>query len=249
MGSVGLRIVALALLGAAFAAPACAADMAAAPSYYPPAPQPLAVYNWTGIYGGGNIGGGILSDTFAPLPPSTFASTEISPGGLIGGVQAGVNYEFTPWVIGAEVAWTASDITGSRSAGASGVLQSNPQWIGTVTGRIGYAADTLLIYVKGGGAEMHVDYNESGTPGSQSITTNRTGFTVGAGLEYALTENLSAKLEYDFYGFGTKNYPAFSVATTSLGPASVESELNALTVGLNYRFNWTTGPAERCPTC
>ena len=61
--------------------------------------------------------------------------------------------------------------------------------------------------------------------------------TVGAGIEFGLVENLSGKIEYDFYDFGSKNYN-FNAIT----PVSVRSNLHALTVGLNYKFNWSGGP-------
>ena len=75
------------------------------------------------------------------------------------------------------------------------------------------------------------------TAGTQVISDNRTGFTVGAGIEFRLVENLSGKIEYDFYDFGSKNYNFNSVT-----PVSVSSSLHTLTVGLNYRFNWSGGP-------
>ena len=75
------------------------------------------------------------------------------------------------------------------------------------------------------------------TGATQVLTDNRTGFTVGAGIELGLVENLSAKIEYDFYDFGTKNYN-FNFIT----PVTVNSNLHTIIVGLNYRFNWSGGP-------
>jgi outer membrane immunogenic protein len=57
-----------------------------------------------------------------------------------------------------------------------------------------------------------------------------------AGIEFGLVENLSGKIEYDFYGFGTKNH------NFGFTPVSVRSNLHTLIVGLNYRFNWSGGP-------
>ena len=95
-----------------------------------------------------------------------------------------------------------------------------------------------LFYVKGGGAWMNVRYgqalvNGGFTAGTQTVTDTRSGFTAGAGIEYGLTENFSARLEYDFYDFGTQTYNQF-VQT----PISIKSDMHALTFGLNYRFNW-----------
>ena len=66
---------------------------------------------------------------------------------------------------------------------------------------------------------------------------NRTGFTVGAGIEIGLVENISAKIEYDFYDFGSKNYNFASIT-----PVAVKSDLHTFIVGLNYKFNWSGGP-------
>ena len=89
---------------------------------------------------------------------------------------------------------------------------SHALWFAALTGRAGYAANDWLFYAKAGGAWLHVSYTEDllvgagVTSASQVISDNRTGFTAGAGIEFGLVENLSGKIEYDFYGFGTKNY-------------------------------------------
>jgi outer membrane immunogenic protein len=254
MRRLGPGLVALALAATAVAAPARAADMPApAPGYYPPvAYPPPALYDWTGIYFGGHVGGGLLEDhvsqSATAATTNLIGTTDVSAAGVIGGAQIGVNYEFARWVIGAEASWTDSDITGSGLAsvtgGVPGTTQeratSNPLWFATATGHIGYAANTLLFYVKGGGAWMDVNYTQdqlaiSANTFSQIIHDHRTGFTAGIGLEYGMTENLSAKLEYDFYDFGTKDYPF------TFTPVAIASNLNTLTVGLNYRFNWAGG--------
>jgi outer membrane immunogenic protein len=246
-------VVALALAVVCIGAPARAADMTLpASSYYPAAPLPPATYNWTGFYIGGNVGAGLLADTATPIGPGTqgaaggpLTNTNISPVGVIGGGQVGVNYEWAPWVVGAEVSWDSSNITGSANVqDADGLTQerttSNPQWIGTATGRFGWASNDLLFYVKGGAALMHVNYTQDllvpSVVATQSINDNRSGLTAGAGVEYAMTENLSARLEYDFFDFRTKNYPGFTVT-----PISVQSYLHTLTFGVNYRFNWAGG--------
>ena len=258
MRFVGPRLIGLALALAAMAitVPARAADLTPAPSYYPPVAMPPAIYNWTGIYGGGNVGAGLDDDLFSPIYGATIAETRLSSVGLIGGAQLGMNYQFRSWVIGPEASFTSSAITDSRlTSDGLEYLTTNPQWIGAVTGHIGYAADTLLFYAKGGGAWMHVVYtenpsnllNQTPPPASQTISDNRTGFTAGVGLEYGMTENLSAKLEYDFYDFGTRDYAAFS--TTGSAPVSINSQIHTLTVGLNYRFTFAPSGQRLCPTC
>jgi outer membrane immunogenic protein len=260
---------------ALMAAPAQAADMGVpSRSYYPPLPP--AIYDWTGVYLGPHVGGGMLVDSVSQngVSPGVFnlASTgNLRPAGVIGGLQGGANYEFTPWVVGIEGTWTDSAINGNTLIGCSACKVFIPEseslsqerftsqalWFAAVTGRFGYAANDWLFYGKAGGAWMHVRYTEDllsaglnvtttvppiqiapgTTVATQVLTDNRTGFTVGAGIEFGLVENLSGKIEYDFYDFGSKNYN-FNAIT----PVSVKSNLHTLTVGLNYRFNWSGGP-------
>jgi outer membrane immunogenic protein len=251
-------LVAFGIATAVPVAPAQAADIAVpGPSYYPKSIPPPAVYDWTGIYVGGHVGGGILIDSVSQNGVSTSAnatsllsSGNLRPAGVLGGAQIGANYEFVPWVIGVEGSWTDSTISGSTSIGCSlcpaTVVQerftSHALWFAALTGRAGYAANDWLFYAKAGGAWLHVSYTEDliaiggPTAATQVISDNRTGFTAGAGIEFGLVENLSGKIEYDFYGFGTKNY------NFGFTPVSVRSNLHTLTVGLNYRFNWSGGP-------
>jgi outer membrane immunogenic protein len=236
-------------------APAQGADIAVpGPSYYPKSIPPPAIYDWTGIYFGGHVGGGILTDSVSQNgfsgTTSLVGSAHLRPAGVIGGGQVGANYELAPWVVGVEGSWTESGIQGNTLIGVTTApasiaqerFTSNVLWFAAVTGRVGYAANDWLFYAKAGGAWMHVSYTEDliaiggPTAASQVLSDNRTGFTAGAGIEFGLVENLSGKIEYDFYGFGSKNY------NFNFTPVSVGSNLHTLTVGLNYRFNWSGGP-------
>jgi outer membrane immunogenic protein len=255
--------IAVALIGT----PALAADMAVpAPAYYPKS-LPPAIYDWTGIYVGGHIGGGMLVDSVSqngasPAGPNLVGSGNLRPAGVIGGAQVGANYEFVPWVVGIEGSWTDSGIQGNTLIACSSAcifnavpitqerFTSQAQWFAALTGRFGYAANDWLFYAKAGGAWMSARYTEDllaaavppatpagATAATQVITDNRTGFTVGVGIEFGLVENISAKIEYDFYDFGSKNYN-FNAIT----PVSVNSNLHTIIVGLNYKFNWSGGP-------
>jgi outer membrane immunogenic protein len=255
-------VVTLALAAMAFAAPARAADMAVPPSYNPPAAAlPPAMYNWTGLYGGGNVGGALLSDSISqatPAGPTIISATQTAhPAGIIGGGQLGANYQFNAWVVGIEGAWSATNLSGygigSAAGGGVGVTQerntSNPLWLAAVSGRVGYAANDWLFYAKGGGAWMHVQYIQDQiaagvTTVSQTLNVNRSGFVAGGGIEYGLTENLSARLEYDFYDFGTQTYNQFTAT-----PVNNTSYLHTLTFGLNYRFTPQPSGQRWCPTC
>ncbi len=132
--------------GAAFfalAAPALAADIPArtytkAPVYTPP----QAVYNWTGFYIGGHLGGAFAGNN----------SLEGSGGRFLGGVQGGFDYQFaTNWVVGAEAqySWLSNNNSSVVFPGSTLVTTNNNQ-LGSVTGRLGYTWGPALLYAKGG---------------------------------------------------------------------------------------------------
>jgi len=275
-----LGVLAGCIVAASLAATAArAADLPAPAAAYPPAAYHPPIYDWSGIYIGGHFGGAWMNDTVTTttttaLQPAGVA-TKVSPMGVLGGAQAGFNIEFAPVVIGFEGTWTATDVSGTQQTaaipgGLLGLFQQSTDstpWLATATGRIGYAANELLFYVKGGGAWMRADYTQSVTaaqlaacgncPGGvvsqQTLTDTRTGFVVGGGFEYGLNENLSIRVEYDYLGFGTKTYTfgnlGYSTVTAppitvngpfALGPfpVSVKSQMQMATVGVNYRFTW-----------
>jgi len=254
----GVVLALRAAVGVLAIAPARAADLPVAPaaarSYVP------AIYDWTGVYFGGQVGGGMLQDTVtatATVVETTGTQTRYSPFSVVGGGQVGLNFEMTPLVVGFEADWLASNISGSQNAPSivAGAVRStsSPHWYAMATGRIGYAADDMLFYAKGGAAFMNVKYDAAllAAPGGvvppgavtsiSSLTDNRAGFTVGAGFEYALNEALSLRGEYDFLDFGSKSY-TFPLTTPAgagvLAPFSISSNTHLFLAGFNYRFNW-----------
>jgi outer membrane immunogenic protein len=225
------------LLGAAavfaFAAPALAADLPARPYTKAPAyTAPQVVYNWTGFYVGGNIGGAFAGNN----------SLEGSGGRFMGGVQGGVDYQFAPnWVIGAEAQydWLANNNNNGGILFPGGTLVSgNTNQLGSVTGRFGYTWGPTLLYAKGGFAWRDgTGISVSNPAGPVAFTTDgshRDGYTVGAGLEYMFAPNWSAKAEYQYYNFGSTGFAAPPVL---VGTRFREDE-HTVKVGVNYRFGW-----------
>jgi outer membrane immunogenic protein len=221
----------------AFASSAMAADLPArtytkAPVYTPP----QAIYNWTGFYIGGHLGGAFAGNN----------SLTGSDGRFLGGVQGGFDYQFaTNWVIGAEAqySWLTSSSSGVLFPGGSFVTSKNDQ-LGSVTGRFGYTWGPALLYAKGGYAwrdNPNVGVSVGGTP--VAFTTDgahQNGWTVGAGLEYMFAPNWSAKAEYQYYNFGNTTFTS--------GPADVvgsrlRDDEHTVKVGVNYRFGWG-GPVQ-----
>ena len=119
--------------------------------------------------------------------------------------------------------------------------------LATLTGRLGVDLDRTLLYVKGGGAWMHESSTISNvtlpplvTAFSSTISNDRTGWTLGMGIEYAFAMHWSAKLEYDYMDFGTKRYN-FPVASTLVPGITFTNwdlvdRLSAVKAGVNYHF-------------
>lgn len=193
--------------------------------YEQPAPRPamVQIYNWTGPYigiaGGGAWGRGSVS------------GVNISHnGGIIGGT-VGYNWQASQVVFGVEgdLSWVGSQ--GRRTAGVCVSCDIENTWLGTVRGRLGYAADRFLPYLTGGLAFGNVRTDGGTTaPGASST---RTGWTLGGGVEVALSANWTAKAEYLYVDLGS-----FSCGTNCPGPVpnSVSLKNNIVRAGINYRF-------------
>jgi outer membrane immunogenic protein len=205
-----LSTAAMALV--AVTAPALAADMAARPYTKAPAYTPAPIYDWTGFYIGGHVGGAFRGNSNNVLGGS-------SDGTFMGGVQAGYDYQFAPsWVFGVEANYSFLD---TRSSFAN-------RGLGSVTGRLGYTWGPSMLYVKGGYA-----WADSRFTNGFSGNGGRDGYTVGGGLEYLFTQNWSGKIEYQYYDFGTMNF----TAPLTFVPGSFRNDEHTIKAGLNYRFN------------
>src|SRR6202167_6783084 len=159
-----LGTVALVALGATV--PALAADLPARTAPYNKAPAYVApIYNWTGFYIGGHIGGAFAGNN----------SLTGSDGRFLGGIQGGADYQFsTNWVIGVEAqySWLASNNNGVLFPGGT-LVTSNSDQLGSVTGRLGYAWGPTLLYAKGGYAwrdNNNIGVTLAGVP--QAFTTD-----------------------------------------------------------------------------
>ena len=211
-----------------------AADLPVRPVPAPVAPVVYAppVYNWSGFYIGGNVGGGFADSSWSD--PFGEANNKFSKDGFIGGGQIGANVQFNWVVLGVEGDFDWTGLKGSGSDSAGNTINTNTQWTSTVTGRVGAAFDRLLVYGKGGVAFANDESSISGTGLSASTTFTRTGWTAGAGLEYALAQNWTAKIEYDFLGFGSET---LDFGPTNL-PTNPSASLNVQEVkaGINFKF-------------
>ena len=233
LGTVGL--VALGLT----AVPALAADMAVKAA--PPVPYVSPMYNWSGFYIGINGGWGSSRNRYEWTGPGLFALGygADATGGTIGG-QIGYNWQAGSWVFGLEAQGNWADLSKSFHGPIDDPwsVGSKVGAIGMFTGRIGYAANNALFYVKGGAAvaknEAWAAYNNVNFA---EASNTRWGGTVGVGLEYGFTPNWSFGVEYMHAWLGNNDYAfACTGCTNNWTNLHATQDLDLVTLRLNYRF-------------
>jgi outer membrane immunogenic protein len=232
-----LAVLAAAGLALGVVQTASAADIAR-PVYK--APPPVMVgYNWTGFYAGihGGYGWGELSG----LGGSS------DQNGWFGGGQIGWNWQGagSPWVFGIEVDSAWANLEQDVTVGGGGLVAnafSELNYFGTARMRLGYAVDRALIYATGGLAwgtnEIGVTVAGPGFVVGTSSSNTHVGYSVGGGVEWALMDNWTAKVEYLYLDLGSESYFGGPAA----GGFDADVSAHTVKVGLNYRFGYGKGP-------
>ena len=216
-----------------------------APATYVPVPVPI--FSWTGVYIGVN-GGYAFGDSSWTSPGGSAASCPFScatgnfstDGFLVGGTIGG-NYQWGQFVLGVEADGDWANLTGTSSSAAGGCAfagcTTQSDWLATVRGRAGYAWDRVLFYGTGGAAFGNLEAAAGVLPFSSST---QTGWTAGAGVEFAFTPNLTGKVEYLYVNLGNQSCPAVSCAAIIPGvggvPTTVSLTENIVRAGINYKF-------------
>ena len=204
-----------------------AAHAADLPSRFAPAPAPVVaavpVFTWTGFYVGVNAGyGWNTNDDDVVINGTAFEVDD--EGGFVGGGQIGYNYQIGSFVVGLETDIQYADIGGDTALPGLDSNDDDNNWFGTVRGRAGYAFDRALIYATGGLA-----YGKISNGFSNSDDTN-VGWTLGAGVEYAFTNNLTAKVEGLYVNLEQDDDDVPNISGKD------ETEFGVIRAGLNYKF-------------
>lgn len=216
--------------------------------------------DWTGFHGGLNMG--LAGNEFAYPFEASISTTavdgeaDLTSSGFVGGAQFGYDRQLSnKWVVGVEADLNASDVEGRVSVGgdaAGGVtgeleadVGSEVDYFGTLRGRLGYAYSAdLMPYVTAGWAygDVNSEYNVAVTSGgapvfaaSDSLSSNQDGWTVGAGLEYRLSDSLTFKTEYLYVDLGSYNLIDIS-GGGDFATVDVDTKFHVARVGVNYRF-------------
>lgn len=219
------------------------------------------IHDWTGYYAGVNggyrwgktteLGGSdnMISSFLEPLGARTLGG---NPKGFVGGAQLGFNKQSGNLVYGLEIDLDGGDLSTSDSKSrVLGILRTASAsqklgWFGTLRGRLGYTpVDRLLIFATAGLAAGRAEVSGSmlsnnciaGTCVSGSSSVTKTGWAIGGGLEYAVTKNWSAKLEYLYFDLGHAGFA--QVGNSVINPLAGEAALRSSVAraGINYKFN------------
>ncbi len=230
---------ALALFAGLLAAGTAVAADKASPRLLPPAPALPALYSWTGVYLGAQAGYSwgqertVFSDTLARA--FNGAAFRQSSDTALGGAQAGFNYQTGSLVFGVEGDLEALDA--KETLVAPGIAaRIRRDWQASVRGRAGFALDRFMIYATGGAAFTDVEFAvlDPATGLAERATQSKTGWTAGAGVNFAYTDNLILGAEYRYTDFGT-------VSGTTRGPllgltVRHEPTTHALRASVAYKF-------------
>lgn len=201
-------VIALAFAGIAGTTVASAADLPSRSTAYAPSYSP-SLSNWQGFYVGAHLGGG-----FGSVGP-------VDTSGILAGLQGGYNHQIDRFVIGGEADITWSDISNSGFT-----EKARNDWLGTIRGRAGYSFGNVLAYGTVGVAFANAKYSNV-----FGVTENTvSGWTIGAGAEMMVTNNISLRAEYLRYQLGNTDYPIAG------GIGKVDNNINVIRAGASYKF-------------
>ncbi|HZR73202.1 TonB-dependent receptor domain-containing protein [Bradyrhizobium sp.] len=205
--------------------------------------------DWTGVYIGGDGGYGWNSADSVPSDAMgvPLASHVYGVRGPLAGTFVGGNYQFNRLLVGVEGDWQWSNLTGNNQQlaplGAAGVSPGGPFTVSTtikdyasIRGRLGVAFDRWLLFGTGGWAWGNPAMSYAPL-GSAPLATNggnmSSGWTVGAGLEYALTDHVLGRIEYRYTDLAT---PGFVNAAANLANAGQRGAISDTRLGFAYKF-------------
>ena len=201
---------------------------------------PAYAFSWTGVYVGAHAG--LMTGNTQGRPDfggdpleQLFATDYDMNGGLFGG-QIGYNYQIGSAVFGIEASYSGSTAQGDGQSALIFTSRRELDWLATVTGRAGYAMGKSLVYVKGGVAwgDVNSDVEILGIPFLSGSETH-VGWTAGIGFEHAITNNITARIEYAHIDLGSEDH-ALKVNGFKVLDSQVDAEFDSVTIGINYKF-------------
>jgi outer membrane immunogenic protein len=235
-----LTAVSLGVLG--LMSPALGADL---PAYTKAPALATPLYDWSGFYvgvfGGGGFGNHNLTNALGNAGFANFTLNYESTGAIAGG-EVGYNAQSGNYLVGVEADgfWSGikgSDVGAFNAGNAAAIDATNLRKGATVRARGGITVDRLLLFFTGGWA--YGDFLHTNTDpvfGIDQFSTHRSGLTAGAGIAYALTNNVIGKFEYRYYDFGAYTRAGNPLTPNGQLPYTVNNTYSVVTLGLDFKF-------------
>ncbi len=190
--------------------------------------------SWTGLYVGAQAGYAWGEDDTANTVALDWDG-EHDIDGATGGVFAGYNYQKDKWVFGVELDAELSNVEGSDTTWFFGdSINAEITSRASARVRVGYTYDRALLYVTGGLAIANIDTTYIDGGASDNYDQTKSGWTLGAGVDYALTQNWAARLEYRYTDLGR----VFNLTTNTDGCCGMNNDIteHAVRIGVAYKF-------------
>jgi outer membrane immunogenic protein len=206
---------------------ASAADLSR-PMYTKAPPVAPYAFSWTGFYVGPNIGGKWAhTDDTLNVGGASLGLGSTTDSTVIGGGQIGYNWQMGQWVVGLEGDIDAQHWSTTRLL-LGGTFTADSHWEASIRGRIGYTWDRVLLYATGGAAFTQLNVGTNIGAGLVSDDQTIVGGTVGGGIEYAVTNNISLGVEgrWTFYGDNNFNGGPGVTQNVKLDTTEVLGKLN-----------------------
>jgi outer membrane immunogenic protein len=229
-------------LAAVAALAATSGAFAADPPMAPPVIVAPEMFDWSGLYIGGHVGGGwgVVTQEFAVIPPGNVfvAAPNIGVSGWLAGVQGGANMQTGRFVLGIEgrVAWVA--ISGNDGAlPVTATFDANWSASGLVRAGVAVGEEGRgLIYVIGGVTGLNYDYTLTAGPAASGANATALGGSVGAGIEFAVTDTVSIFGEYLHTFYGTNTLAIAAAPGIFAQNVNVRPSIGTAQVGVNFHF-------------
>jgi outer membrane immunogenic protein len=240
--AAGVKAIAVmvAIAASATSGAAQAADLPTAKA--PPAPF-ISPWSWAGYYVGAYLGDSWGSSKFSDqtFPAFTGIGDQSSKSVTFGAIN-GYNFAFGSFVLGGELEFGYDDRKGSGSyltaAGSTRDYSGSGDYIGRLRARAGYAWGRTLFFAAGGASvgDLNFTFRNPNNGFTQSISNTLTGYNVGGGVEYALTDNVILRAEYIYDKFASKDYPYHTQIVTGFDNVSVRHDENTARAAVTYKF-------------
>jgi outer membrane immunogenic protein len=210
----------------------------------PPPPPPIeelrpATYDWTGVSAGVFVASNASQGKFnaSPLCGCGTSDYSLSGVGYGAGFRFGADYQVGDLVFGAIGDWAFGGQVSKNSVGTVSTYLKAKQ-MGTFRGRAGWALDDTLLYVTGGLAMAQMEFGGTTAVGADSESKWTKGVVLGAGMEHALSDDVSIGIEYLYTKFGKTNHFLTDGTIANTGTAHMKyNDFHTVRASLNYRFS------------